>query len=85
MAGQEIPEERWSFMIAPQLTGKAQQAYAGMNATEAADYRVMKETILRRYDINCEAYQQRLWGAKQQQGRHLGNWWSDSVTWGRSG
>ena len=27
-----------------------------MNATEAADYRVMKETILRRYDLNCEAY-----------------------------
>ena len=68
MVAQEIPEERWSFMIAPQLTGKAQQAYAAMNAVEAADYRVLKETILRRYDINCEAYRQRFREAKQQQG-----------------
>ena len=39
MASQEIPEERWSFMLAPQLTGKAQQAYAALSATSAGKYR----------------------------------------------
>ena len=70
MAVQEIPEERWSLIIAPQLTGKAQQAYAVMNATKAADYRVLKETILQRYDIiNCKAYQQRSLRQSSSRGR----------------
>ena len=67
MLAQEIPEERWPFMLAPQLTGKAQQAYAAMDTTQAADYCAMKDAILLRYDINGEAYRQRFRQAKQQQ------------------
>ena len=54
-------------MIAPQLTEKAQQSYAAMNATEAAEDWVMKDAILLRYDINCEAYWQRFRLMKQQE------------------
>ena len=68
MAAQEISEERWPFMLAPQLTGKAQQAYAAMSAASAADYRDLKEAILLRYDINGETYRQRFRQARQRQG-----------------
>ncbi len=54
VAAQEIPELRWLFMLAPQLTGKVQQAYAVMSSTNAADYQGLKEAILQRYDINNE-------------------------------
>ena len=47
------------YKLAPQLTGKAQQAYASMGAEEAGDYKQVKEAILRRY-ISQETYCQRL-------------------------
>ena len=54
-----IAEESWTLRLAPQLTGKAQQAYAALSATDATDYRKVKEAILRRYDISEETYRQR--------------------------
>ena len=55
----EIPEERWVFKLAPQLVGKAQQAYAALGEEEARDSAKLKTAILRRYDINEETYRQR--------------------------
>ena len=55
----EIPEERWVFKLAPQLVGKAQQAYVALGEEEARDYTKLKTAILRRYDINEETYHQR--------------------------
>ena len=60
-------EERPATGTTPQLTVKAQQAYATMNGTEAAEDWVMKDAILLRYDINCKAYWQRFRLVKQQQ------------------
>ena len=51
--------ERWSFQLAPYLTGKAQQAYAALPPDEAKTYSTVKEAILRRYDIHEETYRQR--------------------------
>ena len=46
---------RWVFKLAPQLTGKAQQAYAAMSAESSTDYEAVKAVILRRYNnINEE-------------------------------
>ena len=33
-----VPKERWVFKLAPQLTGKAQQAYAALDLDKTADY-----------------------------------------------
>ena len=56
MAAFEVQKERWVFKLAPQLTGKAQQAYAAMPAEDACDYNLLKAAILRRYNINEETY-----------------------------
>ena len=51
--------DRWAFKLAPQLVGKAQQAFAVMPPDEAKDYAKLKAAILRRYDITEESYRQR--------------------------
>ena len=55
----EIEPNRWALKLAPQLTGKAQQAYAAMEQTAAMKYEEVKAAILRRYEINEETYRQR--------------------------
>ena len=48
----EVAKERWSFRLAPQLTGRAKLGYyAVLSSKDAADYPTLKEAILRRYDI----------------------------------
>ena len=59
MAANEVNRERWSYQLAPYLTGKVQQAYAALPPDEAKTYATVKEAILRRYDINEETYRQR--------------------------
>lgn len=55
----EVKRERWAFKLAPNLSGKAQKAYAALSVAEAGDYDRLREAILRRYDINEESYRQR--------------------------
>ena len=52
----EVNRERWPFQLTPQLTGKAQQAYAALTPDDAKSYDAVKTAILRRYNINEEAY-----------------------------
>lgn len=56
MKAYEIHKDRWAFKLAPQLVGKAQQAYAAMTPEDASDYVKLKQAILRQYDINEESY-----------------------------
>ena len=44
----KVEKVKWAYMLAPQLMGKAQQAYAAMTGPEASDYEMLKEAILRR-------------------------------------
>ena len=44
----EVTKERWPFQLAPQLTGKAQQAYAALTPEDAKDYDAVKNAIFRR-------------------------------------
>ena len=59
MTAYEVPRDRWSFTLAPQLIGKAQQAYAAMDYSHIDDYVEVKAAILRRYAITEETYRQR--------------------------
>ena len=53
-------------MLAPQLMGKAQKAFAALKDGAAGDYDALKAAILKRYGINEEGYRQRLRGVKKQ-------------------
>lgn len=59
MLAYEVKREKWAFKLAPQLVGKAQQAYAGLTVADAGDYEKLKSAILRRYDITEDSYRQR--------------------------
>ena len=52
----EVPQNRWAYKLAPQLTGQAQQEYAAMPSEEAGNYELVKAAILRRYNISEETY-----------------------------
>ncbi|KAL5489211.1 hypothetical protein EMCRGX_G018278 [Ephydatia muelleri] len=67
MAAYSIPRAKWIFKLAPQLTGKAQQAYAALTTEDALSYDAVKAAILRRYeyDITEETYRQRFRAAVQ--------------------
>ena len=48
----EVPQTRWSFNLAPQLIGRAQQAYPELTLDDAKNYTKLKTTILKRYGVN---------------------------------
>ena len=56
MTVQSVPEERWAYILAPQLTGKAQQAFAALSTEAAGVYKDVRTAILRRYNISEETY-----------------------------
>ena len=58
MVAYRVPKDRWVFRVAPQLTGKAQQAYAAMAAEDTGDYDQLKAAIFQRYSIT-ETYRVR--------------------------
>ena len=68
MTAYEVPKARWSFKLAPQLVGKAQQAYAALGVDEASDYEQLKQAVLRRYDINEESHRRRFRTASKKDG-----------------
>ena len=64
MANARITEEFWSAHLAPQLTGKAQLAYAALSQEDARDYWTTRMAILKRYNIDTECYRVRFRTAK---------------------
>ena len=68
MQAYEIDRARWTFNLAPQLTGKAQQAYAALSADEATDYDALRTAILKRYNINEETYRRQFRSAELRKG-----------------
>ncbi len=54
MGAYEVDKSRWTCLLAPQLTGKAQQlqAYVAMAADTSNDYDQLKTAILRRLTGN---------------------------------
>ena len=50
------PDDAWVLRLAPLLTGKAQAAYANMDAAKSKDFQQVKQAILRIYNINEETY-----------------------------
>jgi hypothetical protein len=56
MAAYEVVREKWTYHLAPQLTSRAQQAFAALPVGESKSYDSVKAAILARYNINEEEY-----------------------------
>ena len=56
------------MLLAPQLTGKTQQAYAALSSEDSKNFVKVKEAIFKHYDINKETYHQRFQSAKAMEG-----------------
>ena len=67
-----VPKDRWVFRVAPQLTGKAQQAYAAMAAEDTGDYDQLKAAIFQRYSIT-ETYRVRFRSVARAREESYGN------------
>ena len=59
MAAFKVAKECWVFRLAPQLTGKAQQAYVARATESTCDYDQLKAAIFQRYNITEETYRVR--------------------------
>ena len=44
----EVEKERWAHLLAPQLTGKVQQAYTALNVEDAVKYDEVKMAIVKK-------------------------------------
>ena len=56
----KVAKEQWVYQLVPQLTGKAQQAFAAMETSDSGYYDLVKVSIPKRYNITEETYRQRL-------------------------
>ena len=53
MDAYKITKEQWTYYLAPQLTGKAQQAFAALPSEESRAYDGVKTAILLRYGVRA--------------------------------
>ena len=68
MDAYKITKGQWTYYLAPQLTGKAQQAFAALPSDESSTYDGVKAAILLRYGVNEEAYRRRFRTASRKDG-----------------
>ena len=68
MTAHKVDKGRWPHYLAPQLTGKAQLAFAALPVSDSADYDAIKAAILVRYDINEDAFKNRFRSSKRKDG-----------------
>ena len=59
MEAHKVDKGRWAHYLAPQLTGRAQLAFAALPTADSGKFESIKAAILQRYDINEEAYRRR--------------------------
>ena len=59
MAAHQVEKDCWPQYLAPQLTGRAQLAFAALPVDDLGSYDAIKLDILQRYDITEEAYRRR--------------------------
>jgi len=59
MRSHGVQPEQWAAVIAPYLTGKAQQVYCVLGDEKCDDYQAVKQAILRRYNVTHETYRRR--------------------------
>lgn len=65
---QNWPEDQWAIYLSALLRGKALDVYARLTADDSKDYKVLKEALLRRYQMTEEGYKRRFYAARADTG-----------------
>ena len=68
MEAHKVDPSRWPHYLTPQLSGKAQLAFAALPTEDSGNYEKIKTAILQRYDINEESYRWRFRSAARNEG-----------------
>jgi len=55
------PEEIWIVLLQSVLIGKAREIYSALSVEQSARYAIVKESILKAYELIPEAYRQKFW------------------------
>ena len=67
MAGlHKWPRAQWAIRLVPLLTGKALEAYARLSEDSSGNYNLIKDVILKRYQLTSEAYREKFRVSRQQ-------------------
>ena len=61
-------EEDWAVSLSAPLTGRALDVYSRLSDDDATDYKILKEALLKRYDLTEEGYQRNFRNAKPEAG-----------------
>ena len=61
----EWPKELWTLLLQSALLGKAREVYSALSVDQSADYSLVKEVILKAYELVAEAYQQQFQGHRK--------------------
>ncbi|KAL2082452.1 hypothetical protein ACEWY4_022270 [Coilia grayii] len=64
----EWPEDKWPILVQSAFVGKAQEAYAALNAVQSTDYVVIKEVVLRAYEVVPESHRQKFRSLRRKPG-----------------
>ena len=61
--------ENWTQLIQCVLTGKASGIYTSLSVQHSSDYDLVKECILRSYELVLKAYRQKFWNYRKEAGK----------------
>ena len=53
------PKDNWSMLLQSVLIGKAREVYTQLSVQQSANYEIVKELILKAYELVPEAYRQK--------------------------
>ena len=53
------PKDMWTMLLQSALTGKAREIFSAMSIDQSSDYTVLKQAILKAYELVPEAYRQK--------------------------
>jgi len=65
---QRWKKEDWAVYLAALLKGRALNVYARLAPSQASDYDVLKQALLRRYALTEEGYKQKFYESKPEKG-----------------
>ena len=65
------PAEVWTLLLQSTLVGKARQVYSALPVDQSSVYKMVKNAILKAYELVPEAYQQKFRSTKRGKHRHM--------------